>query len=308
LNRHLSTLHVGLAFLIVAVWGTNFVVIKAGLAELPPFLFAALRFLACALPFAFFVERPKVAWRWLVLYGIVLGAGQFGLLFYAMRSDISPGLASLVIQVQVFFTIGLSMWAFGERARPITWVATLFAAAGLAVIGWHLDATVTAKGVAIVICAAMGWAVANIVVKRAAREAKGALNMVGFMVWSSIFAVPPLIAISLVLEGGSTGWQAVTHASAGAWAAVEWQAIGNTLFGYAAWSWLLARYDSATVAPYALLIPVFGMGSSALLLGEPLPPWKLVAAAMVLGGITVLTLASRYYSRAGAPTTQAGRT
>jgi len=185
------------------------------------------------------------------------------------------------------------MWAFGERARPITWVATLFAAAGLAVIGWHLDATVTAKGVAIVICAAMGWAVANIVVKRAAREAKGALNMVGFMVWSSIFAVPPLAAISLALEGGDVAWHAVTTAGLGAWAAVGWQAVGNTLFGYAMWSWLLTRYDSAVVAPYAMLIPIFGMGSSALFLGEPLPPWKIMSAAMVLGGIMVITFLGR---------------
>ena len=303
MNSPLRPLHVALAFLIVAVWGTNFVVIKAGLAELPPFLFAALRFCACAVPFAFFIERPKVAWRWLALYGVVLGAGQFGLLFYAMRADISPGMASLVIQVQVFFTIGLSMWAFAERARPITWVGTVFAAAGLAVIAWHLDATITAKGVAIVICAAMAWAVANIVVKRVAREAKGSINMVGFMVWSSIFAVPPLLAISVALEGGAEAWRAVTHASLGAWAAVEWQAVGNTLFGYAAWSWLLSRYDSATVAPWALLIPVFGIGSSALVLGEPLPPWKLVAAAMVLGGITLITLASRYHSRSAKPRT-----
>ena len=303
MNSALRPLHVALAFLIVAVWGTNFVVIKAGLAELPPFLFAALRFLACAVPFAFFIERPKVPWRWLALYGVVLGPGQFGLLFYAMRGDISPGMASLVIQVQVFFTIGLSMWAFGERARPVTWVGTVFAAAGLAVIAWHLDATITAKGVAIVICAAVAWAGANIIVKRVAREARGSVNMVGFMVWSSIFAVPPLFAISFAFEGSSAAWQAVTHASVIAWAAVEWQAVGNTLFGYAAWSWLLARYDAATVAPYALLIPVFGMGSSALLLGEPLPPWKLAAAAMVLGGITLITLASRYHSRATKPQT-----
>jgi O-acetylserine/cysteine efflux transporter len=290
--RHLHPLHIALAFLIVAVWGTNFVVIKAGLRELPPFLFAALRFLACAVPFALFVRRPAVAWRWLALYGVILGAGQFGLLFYAMRADISPGMASLVIQVQVFFTIGLSMWLFQERAKPVTWVGTVLAAAGLGVIAWHLDATITARGVAIVICAALAWAAANVIVKRAVRES-GAINMVGFMVWSSLFAVPPLLALCLVLEGWDTAVHAVTAASPVAWGAVAWQAVGNTLFGYAAWSWLLTRYDAAVVAPYALLIPIFGMGSSALVLGEALPPWKLAAAAMVLGGITLITFVGR---------------
>src|SRR5438270_2248258 len=99
-----------LALLVVAVWGTNFVVIKIGLRELPPFLFAALRFLFSALPFVFFLRRPRVPWRWLAIYGLLLGAGQFGLLFWAMRADISPGLASLVVQMQVFFTIALSVW------------------------------------------------------------------------------------------------------------------------------------------------------------------------------------------------------
>ena len=273
----------------MAVWGTNFVVIRKGLDELPPFAFATLRFAACALPFAFFIRKPDVAWRWLALYGALLGAGQFGLLFYAMRADISPGMASLVIQVQVFFTIGLSMWLFHERAKPATWLGTLLAAAGLAVIGWHLDATITAKGVAIVVCAALGWAAANIVVKRAARGSKAPIPMVGFMVWSSIFAVPPLLALSLAFEGWEAAAAAVARASPGAWAAVAWQAVGNTLFGYAAWSWLLTRYDAAVIAPYALLIPIFGMGSSALLLGEALPAWKLIAAAMVLGGITLIT-------------------
>jgi O-acetylserine/cysteine efflux transporter len=297
--RHVRPLHIALAFLIVAVWGTNFVVIKAGLRELPPFLFATLRFIACAVPFAFFVARPGVRWRWLALYGMVLGAGQFGLLFYAMRADISPGLASLVIQVQVFFTIGLSMWLFGERTTRATWVGTLLAAAGLAVIAFHLDATVTAAGVAIVVCAALGWASANIVVKRAAKESTGPINMVGFMVWSSIFAVPPLVLMSLAFEGWSVAAHAIAGASLAAWGAVAWQAVGNTLFGYAAWSWLLTRYDAAVIAPYALLIPIFGMGSSALLLGEPLPPWKLAAAAMVLGGITLITLAGRRARRPG---------
>src|SRR5512147_2299575 len=98
---------IALAFLVVAVWGTNFVVIKFGLRDFPPFLFATLRFFFSALPFVFFLPRPRTPWRWLALYGMFLGAGQFGLLFHAMRADIAPGLASLVIQAQVFFTIGL---------------------------------------------------------------------------------------------------------------------------------------------------------------------------------------------------------
>lgn len=289
--------HAFLAFAVMAVWGTNFVVIKWGLADFPPFLFALLRFLFSALPFAFFVRRPRVAWRWLALYGVFLGAGQFGLLYYAMRADISPGLASLLIQTQVFFTIGLSMIVFHERLTRIALAGTALAAAGLAVIAWHLDAMVTAKGVIAVLAAASCWACANTIVKQAARGSSERLDMVAFMVWSSLFAIPPLIAMTLAFEGAGTAWQAVRSANIDAWAAVAWQVLGNTLFCFSAWSWLLARYDAAVVSPYALLIPIFGMASSAWLLGEALPGWKLAAAAMVLGGITVITLVPLLASR-----------
>lgn len=277
-----------LALLTVAIWGTNFVVIKLGLRDLPPFLFATLRFVFCALPFAFFIRRPPVAWRWLALYGFFLGAGQFGLLFYAMREDISPGLASLLMQAQVFFTIGLSVWLFRERVSSVALAGILLGAAGLGVIGLHLDATVTAKGVMLVLAASFSWACANITVKRAARD--GRFDMLAFIVWSSLFAIPPLALFTLVLEGAGPAWNAIANAHLEAWFAVAWQVLGNTLFGFAVWSWLLTRYDAAAISPYALLIPVFGMGASALLLGEPLPPWKFGAAAMVLGGIALITM------------------
>ena len=284
----LTPLHLVLTLAVVAVWGTNFVVIKWGLDELPPFTFAALRYFFCAIPFVFFLRRPPVPWRWLSLYGVFLGA-QFALLFYAMRADISPGLASLVIQTQVFFTIGLSMWLFGEKVSGIAALGTLLAAAGLGVIAMNLDATVTLKGIVVVVCGAFAWACANIVVKQAAR-AGVKFDMLSFVAWASLFAVPPLALMVLVFEGAAPALDAMRAASPGAWASVAWQVIGNTLFGYVAWSRLLTRYDAAVIAPFALLIPVFGMGASALFLNEPVTAWKLVAGALVLGGITLIIL------------------
>jgi O-acetylserine/cysteine efflux transporter len=283
--------HMALALLIVAIWGTNFVVIKVGLRDFEPFHFALMRFAFCAVPFIFFIRRPEVPWRWLVLYGVLLGAGQFGLLYYAMHADISPGLASLVIQTQVPFTIVLSVLAFHEKVGRTAIVGTLLAAAGLGLIGWHLDATVTARGVALVLGAALCWACANIIVKKASLESGHKIDMLGFIVWSSVFAVPPLLLMTLAFEGAGRTLQALSAAHLDAWGAMAWQAIGNMLFAFAAWSWLLTRYDAAVISPYALLVPVFGMGSSAILLGEPLPAWKFYAAALVLGGIALITLA-----------------
>jgi O-acetylserine/cysteine efflux transporter len=284
----MSAAHVGLAFLVVFVWGTNFVVAKVALAEFPPLLFVAQRFLFSALPFVFFLARPRTPWRWLLIYGVFLGVGQFGLLFYAMVSDISPGLASLVVQAQVFFTIALSAWLFRERVGRITIAGSVVAIGGLALIASRLDASATHRGIALVLAAAFCWACANIAVKKAHAQAREKFSMVAFVAWSGVFAAPPLFALSLGLEGPHAAWRAIAHASWGGWVAVAWQVLGNTLFAFAAWSFLLARYDAAVVSPYALLIPVFGMGSSAIVLGESLPAWKLAGGALVLGGIAII--------------------
>lgn len=280
--------HLLLALAVVFVWGTNFVVIKLGLAELPPFLFAALRFALSAFPFLLFVRRPAVPWRTLAAFGVLLGAGQFGLLFLAMRSSISPGLASLVVQTQVFFTIGLAIVLRGERVKPVQWLALGLAVAGMAVIALRTDGSATPLGLALVLAAAFCWACANLVAQSA-----GKVDMLAFMVWSSVFAVPPLLALSVLFEGTPAVGAALSAASWQAWAAVAWQAAGNTLFGYGAWNWLLSRHRAATVTPSALLVPVFGMAASAWWLAEPLPGWKLGAAALVIAGLALNVLAGR---------------
>ncbi len=274
--------HSLLALLVVAIWGSNFVVIKAALDTLPPLLFAALRFALAFLPAALFVSRPNVPWRTLAAYGMLIGAGQFGLMFIAMRGDITPGLASLVIQTQVFFTIGLAMVFSRERLKRMQAAALALAACGLVVIAWHTDAATTPLGLALVLAAALCWAGGNTVAQRA-----GKVPILGFMVWSSLFAVPPLLVLSVWLEGPVAIARGVSQAGWGTWVAVLWQSIGNTLFGYGAWAWLMARYSAATVSPMALLVPVFGMGASALLLAEALPVWKLGAAALVIGGLAL---------------------
>lgn len=278
--------HALLALAVVAVWGSNFVVMKLALGSLPPLLFGALRFAFALLPAVFFVRRPAVGWRLLAAYGVLIGAGQFGLLYVAVggKGWIAPGLASLVVQMQVFFTVGLAIVFDGERVRPFQWLALLLATAGIGVIaahtGSHTDAQTTPLGLALVLVAALCWASGNQVSRRAGR-----VDMLGFVVWSSAFALPPLLLLSLLFEGPALMAQSLAGANATVWAAVLWQSVGNTLFGYAVWGWLLARHPASLVAPMALLVPVFGMGSAALWLAEPLPAWKLGAAALVMGGL-----------------------
>ena len=292
LAAQLSAAHVLLALAVMFVWGTNFVIVKLALAHLPPLLMAALRFLLAALPLVFVLPRPRVPWRNLAAYGLIIGAGQFGLMFFAMTRYISPGLASLVVQTQVFFTIGLAIFASGERVRPFQIVATLVAVAGLAIIGSHTDGHTTTAGVLMVLGGSLAWALGNMV-----SRAAGRVNVLAYMAWSSLFAVPPLVAMSLALEGWPRIVAGLHDADGFTWGAVLWQSVGNTMFGYGAWAWLLARYPAAAVSPFALLVPVFGMGAAALWLGEPMPAWKLLATALVLGGLALNVLWPRWRAR-----------
>jgi O-acetylserine/cysteine efflux transporter len=282
MNTPLSLRHFLLALAVVAVWGSNFVVIKLALAHLPPLLFATLRFTLAVLPAVFLLPRPLVPWSNLAGYGLLIGVGQFGLLFYAMNGHISPGLASLVVQIQVFFTIGLAMYFAGERLQRMQWLALLLASGGIGIIVMHTDGSTSLLGLGLVVLAALGWAGGNLVARQAGR-----VNMVAYVVWSSLFAVPPLAALSLYSEGWDAVRSGLLSADTQTWLAVLWQAWGNSLFGYATWAWLLSRYPAATITPMALLVPLFGMGSAALWLNEGLPLWKLSAAALVMAGLAL---------------------
>ena len=282
-SNQLPLSHLLLALAIVAVWGTNFVVIKLSLDAFPPFLFAALRYTFAFLPLAFFIPRPKVSWGNMCAYGVAIGVGQFGILFFAIDGRISPGLASLVIQTQVFFTIGFAMFFAKERLRLYQAVAVWIAMTGLGTIALHTDASTTFLGLALVVFAGLSWGIGNTVSRRA-----GSINMLSYVVWASVFSLPPLFLMSWIFEGG---WEqmstSISSAPMSAWAGVFWQSWGNTVFGYAAWAWLLSKHPAAVVAPAPLLVPIFGMGASAYFLSEPLPLWKILAAGLVIAGLIV---------------------
>jgi O-acetylserine/cysteine efflux transporter len=277
-----------LAVAVVAVWGTNFTVIKVALDDLPPLFFATLRFSFAFFPAVLFLPKPNVPWRSLAAWGVLIGVGQFGLLYIAMRNDISPGLASLVLQTQVFFTIGLSMALAGERVRLYQGVALALGVAGIALIAIRTDGTTTILGLALALIAAFSWACGNMVSKSA-----GSVNMLAFVVWASVFALPPLMLGAIIFNGPADIEAGVRAAGVGTWLAVAWQSAGNTMFGYGAWSWLLSRHPAATITPMALLVPVFGFAASAIWLDEPLQAWKLAAAALVMAGLAINLLVPR---------------
>ena len=281
-NEKLPTSHFLLALAVVAVRGSNFVVIKLTLFTLPPLLFAALRFVFALLPAIFFLPKPKVSWLNLAAYGFFIGVGQFGLLYIAVQSHISAGLSSVVVQSQAFFTIGLAMYFAREQIRQFQFFALLVCLVGLGIIASHTDQDTDFLGLALVLLGALSWGIGNTVSRNA-----GKVNMLAYVVWSSIFSVIPLIVLSLIFEGWDLIQTSLGGLNSTLWAAILWQSWGNTLFGFAAWAWLLARHPAAVVAPISLLVPVLGIGSAAIFLSEPLPLWKIAAATLVIAGLGI---------------------
>lgn len=271
---------------VVALWGFSFVPIKLGLREMPPFAFAALRFLFAAVPLVFFIRRPQLPWKLLAGYGLAIGFFQFGLLFLGMKLGMPAGLSSLVIQLQVFFTIGLGIAFLGDRFQRDSVVGAAIAASGVVVLAIYklmTGANTTLVGLILIIVAAVAWGVGNILGKRAAQAHHA--DMFALVVWSSLVPPLPLAAVSWLFEGGPAAWAAVTHASAFTWGCIFFLAYAATLFGFASWARLLHRYPTAFIAPFALLIPVSGLASGMLFLGETLAPLQMLGVALVLLGL-----------------------
>ena len=281
-----------LALVVVSIWGTNFVVIKFGLDSFPPFEFAFLRFVFVFFPASLLLPKPHVSWKKLATYGLFMGGGQFGLLYLAMDGHISAGLASLVIQVQVFFTIALALLLSGEKLTVGQSIAISIAALGFLIIAFYGSQDATPYGLALVILAGLSWAIANLVVRRIPPG-----EILHFVVWSSPFALIPLLGM-LVLENNlSASIHAIRFASLASWLALAWQSVANTLFGFALWGWLLARFTAARIAPMGLLVPIFGIATSGLILGERLQPWKCAGASLIIFALVLNALAARTPAR-----------
>jgi len=271
-----------LAILVVSIWGMNFVAIKLALHDLPPLLLCTLRFVFVAVPALFFVERPAIPFRQLLLYGFTMFGFQFGFMFLGMTLGMSAGLASLVLQFQVFATLALSAVVVKETLSVVQIAGALVASTGFVVVGLHTGGDVTVAGMICLLLAAISWSIGNLTARRI-----GKVNPVSLVVWGGLVVPLPMGLASLVFEGPQVVWHSLTHVGLTAVLATAFTVYFSTLVAYSLWSWLLARHPATIVTPFALLVPVCGMLSSAWFLGEPLPGWKLAAAALVIAGLSL---------------------
>jgi O-acetylserine/cysteine efflux transporter len=284
----LKPAHAALAVLIAAVWGLSFVVIKLGVRDVPPLLLTGFRFLLAAFPAMLFVRRPTAKWRLVAAYGLFIGILQFGLVFVALKQGLPAGLASVVIQSQVFITIGLAAALFGEKLKSHQISGAVIALAGIVLIAWTRWTGAGFTPLLLCLAAAVSWSFGNMVSKQS-----GETNPLGFIVWASAVAPLPLFALSWLLEDhsqistalSSPGWTAVAGTTFLAWPA--------TIFGFGTWSWLLGRYPASQITPFALLVPVFGMAGGFFFLAERIEPLAMLGSALVLAGLAMSIFGGR---------------
>jgi O-acetylserine/cysteine efflux transporter len=294
------------ALVVVIVWGTNFVAMKIGLRELTPFQMGAGRYLFALLPLVLFIRPPKLAWQWVLLYGLCQGVGQFGLLFLALRAGMSASLASVLLQTQVFFTALLGVALLREQVGRALQAGMLLAALGLACFGIGylttgsvtITGAVTVTGMLLVLGAAAMWAASNIVVRLAQRTAPG-FDVLGFMVWSSLVPILPFCLLSWAFDPATARAQ-LAHLSWHTWAALAYLGWLATLLGYALWTGLLTRHPANRIAPFSLGVPVVGISAGMLVLGDRITGWQWGGIGLIVASLAVVVFGASWLGRSSA--------
>ncbi|MEO9654392.1 EamA family transporter [Marinomonas sp.] len=285
--------HMLLGLAIIFVWGFNFVVIKWGLDDLTPMMLGGLRFLVIAVIGSLFFSRPKTPLKWIIAYALALNFGQFAFLFTGMMFGMPAGLASLVLQSQVIFTLIFAVFLLKEIVRPYQILAIGIAASGLSVIGFaDSNTTLTILGFALTLAAASSWALGNIITKAIIQ--KGYDANINLIIWSCW--IPPILFFicAYFIDGSHVMWENLIGIDWKTLATLAYLSLFATLGGYGLWSFLMARYPAGTVAPLTLGVPVVGISSSALLLDEQISQAQWAGIALVLLGLILNTFGSRW--------------
>ncbi|MGO2154272.1 EamA family transporter [Serratia sp. BW106] len=279
-----------LALCVIVAWGVNFVVIKMGLQTMPPFLLAGLRFALVVFPAVFFVKPPRIPVRWLMAYGMTISFGQFAFLFLAIKIGMPAGLASLVIQAQAFFTLLLGALVLGEKLKWNHILGIVIAAIGIFILATAgmagpFSGGITLTAMMLTLAAALSWGLGNITNKVIMRN--NSVPIMSLVVWSAWVPIVPFLACSWLFEGKAAITDSLIHIQVKTIIALIYLAFIATIFSYAIWGQLLSRYETWRIAPLSLLVPVVGILSAALILGEKLSTLQFAGALVIIAGLLV---------------------
>ena len=269
---------IAIALLVAAIWGLSVVEIDIALNDFPPLFLSCLRFTLAAIPAIFFVRFPvEVGWRNVVWIGMILGVIKFSLIFIAIDIGTHAGVVAFALQSQVFFTISIAVVLLNEKLTLRQLIGFVMALVSGCMLVFSGAAIGNNLGFAMIILAGLAWAVANIIIKTLGR-----VQIFQLFVWVSLVPIVPMLLMSLAIEGPQRAWETLSSITLLGVVCLLYLAFASTLFCYAGWGYLLGKYPTNKVTPFALLIPMFGLLGSHVILSEPIGLFKLTALALML--------------------------
>ncbi|MDB5618870.1 EamA family transporter [Tardiphaga sp.] len=277
---------IALAVTVAVIWGVGFVVTRIALDEMSSTLLTALRFAITALP-CLFLPRPKLSWA--LVFGISwLLVGQFLAQTYGIAHGVPAGLTAVIVQSQALFTVALAALFLRELPTRLQVLGIAIATCGLLLICFTVGYDFSVSAFAVLMSAPVSFACSNLLLRRAS-----GVPMLDLFAWIGLVALLPLLGVLLFVEGPTQTWQALSHISLQVAACVLALAVLGTTLGYWIWGRLLRDYTAAQVVPFALLVPFFGAGASAIVFGETFGPLRLTGMVVVVAGIAVMLLSPK---------------
>jgi O-acetylserine/cysteine efflux transporter len=283
--------HLLLTLLVVIIWGINFLFVKLALEEFPPLLLCALRFFLASIPAIFFIKPPAIPFKIVILYGLVMFALQFSLFFIGMHAGMTPGMASLIMQTQVLFSMFFAALLLGEKTTLWQVAGAIISFAGIGTVALHFDKNISFLGFLCILAAAATWGLGNLITKKVNK-----ISMISLVGWGSFVACIPMLIFTLIIEGPQSFVSSFDHLTSQGGLSLFYIVYVSTWIGYGIWNWLLSLYPVGTVVPFTLLVPIVGVLSSALVLGEPFQPWKLTSGLLVISGLCINLFGARLFA------------
>lgn len=266
---------------VAALWGGNFVAAKIALTSWPPFLLLGVRFVMVALLLAPLLRTRPRHLPQVLLLSFLLGTLHFSLMFGAIRAGLDVSSGIIATQLGVPFSCLLGSIVFGERIGRWRSLGMLVAFIGILVIAGTPQIGNQFWQFGFSCAAAFAWAVANAVMKR-----MGEVSIMPLLAWISVFCIPQYVLLSLVFDDHQ--WTLIQSADWHVWLSLSYTAVFSTIIAYGMWYRLLGRFPVSHIAPYQMLVPVFGLAAAQLFFSEPLTMQFLAGGLLTLAGVGII--------------------
>jgi drug/metabolite transporter (DMT)-like permease len=283
-----------LAFAIIYfVWGSTFLAIRVGVREVPPFVFAAMRFFTAGIVlYAWLRARgtpspTRREWASASLLGLLIFVLDYGLLFWAEQRVPSGIAAVMMATIPAFMALAEILILRTQKLALRLGVALLVGLAGVAVLVSHSvnlgDAPIDTRGAIALVVASISWSLAAVLTRKIPLPASKVMSSGSQMLAGGI-----LLAVAAALLGEFRGFHAQAVSSQ-AWLALVYLIVAGSIIGFTAYVWLLHHESPTKVGTYAYVNPAVAVLVGYFLGGEPIGARTVLGTFLVLVSVVVIT-------------------